>query len=239
MAPASEDEMPETLVLVPGLNCTPALFAAQIAALGSDCDILLADNSRDETMAGIARRLLAAAQGRFALAGLSMGGYIALEAMHQAPERVTRLALLDTNAVADGPERREARAKQIALAGEGRFREVVDEMWPRMVHPDRLSDQELRRIYDQMAEETGPEAFVRQLRSIMGRRDSRPMLPSIRVPTLVLVGDEDRLTPPEQSREMAALIPGARLVVVPGSGHLSTLERPDEVGAALRDWLAA
>jgi pimeloyl-ACP methyl ester carboxylesterase len=104
MAPASEDEMPETLVLVPGLNCTPALFAAQIAALGSDCDILLADNSRDETMAGIARRLLAAAPGRFALAGLSMGGYIALEAMHQAPERVTRLALLDTNAVADGLE---------------------------------------------------------------------------------------------------------------------------------------
>ncbi len=208
--------MPETLVLVPGLNCTPALFAAQIAALGSDCDILLADNSRDETMAGIARRLLAA-----------------------APERVTRLALLDTNAAADGPERREARAKQIAMAGEGRFREVVDEMWPRMVHPDRLSDPELRRIYDQMAKETGPEAFVRQLRSIMGRRDSRPMLPSIRVPTLVLVGDEDRLTPPEQSREMAALIPGARLVVVPESGHLSTLERADGASAALRDWLAA
>jgi pimeloyl-ACP methyl ester carboxylesterase len=229
--------MAETLVLVPGLNCTRALFEPQIAPLRGRRDIVLADHSGDETMAGIAARLLAAAPERFALAGLSMGGYVALEVMNQAPERVTRLALLDTNAMADTEERRQLREKQIALSESGRFHEVLDELWPKMVHPEHLSDPELRRIYNTMAEETGPATFVQQLRAIMSRRDSRPMLPSIAVPTLVLVGDEDRLTPPEQAREMAGLIPGARLVVVRRCAHLSTLERPEAVNAALERWL--
>jgi pimeloyl-ACP methyl ester carboxylesterase len=229
--------MAETLVLVPGLNCTRALFEPQIAPLLGRRDIVLADHSRDETMAGIAARLLAAAPERFALAGLSMGGYVALEVMNQAPERVTRLALLDTNAMADTEERRQLREKHIALSESGRFHEVLDELWQKIVHPERLSDPDVRRIYNTMAEETGPETFVQQLRAIMSRRDSRPMLPSIAVPTLVIVGDEDRLTPPERAREMAGLIPGARLVVVPRCGHLSTLERPEAVNAALERWL--
>lgn len=231
--------MAETLVLAPGLTCTARLFEAQIAALRPGRDILLADHTRDGTMEGIARRLLAAAPERFALAGLSMGGYIALEVMHQAPERVTRLALLDTNARADTAENRALREQQIALAEEGRFSAVIDSLWQRMVHPRRLEDPELRRIYRDMAEATGPETFVRQLRAIMSRRDSRPMLASMSVPTLVLVGDEDRLTPPEQAREMAGLIEGARLLEVPDCGHLSTLERPEAVTEALRSWLAA
>ncbi len=102
---------------------------------------------------------------------------------------------------------------------------------------ERRSDPELRQVYDLMAAETGPEVFVRQLRAIMGRRDSRPMLPAIRVPTLIVVGDADELTPPEQAREMAGLIPAAALVVVPRCGHLSTLERPQAVNAALATWL--
>jgi pimeloyl-ACP methyl ester carboxylesterase len=124
-----------------------------------------------------------------------------------------------------------------AFAGRALRRGHVD-IWQRSVHPERLQDAALRRVYDEMAQETGPETFIRQTRAIMGRRDSRPMLPSIGVPTLVLVGDEDRLTPPEQAREMAALVPAAALVVVPRCGHLSTLERPDAVSEALEDWLA-
>jgi pimeloyl-ACP methyl ester carboxylesterase len=230
--------MPETLVLVPGLACTRALFEPQIAALGARREIFVADHTRDDTMAAFAARLLAAAPERFALAGLSMGGYIALEVVRQAPERATRLALLDTNAVADTQERRQLREKQIALSRSGRFGEVMEEIWRKAVHPRRLRDAALRGIYDAMTEETEPESFIRQIRAIMSRRDSRPMLPTIAVPTLVLVGDEDRLTPPEQAREMAGLISGAELIEVPRCGHLSTLERPEAVNEALERWLA-
>lgn len=231
--------MAETLVLVPGLNCTARLFEAQRTAFGTRRPLQIADHSGDDTMAAIAARLLAAAPERFALAGLSMGGYVALEVMHQAPERVTRLALLDTNATADSDERREAREQQINLARSGRFGEVVDAIWPKSVHPAQLGDPKLRRTYDLMAEETGPETFIRQTRAIMSRRDSRPMLASVSVPTLVLVGEQDALTPPEQAREMAGLIEGARLAVVPSCGHLSTLEQPDHVNEALKGWLRA
>jgi pimeloyl-ACP methyl ester carboxylesterase len=237
--PGKGADMAESLVLAPGLNCTYRLFEPQIAALGQDREIVLADHTRDDDMAAIARRLLAAAPERFALAGLSMGGYLALEVVRQAPERVTRLALLNTNAHADTDEQRRNREREIEFAEGGRFREVCDARWEKSVHPDRLADPELRRVYDLMAEETGPAVFVRQLRAIMSRRDSRPMLPTIRVPTLILVGDSDALTPPEQAREMAGLILGATLVTAPACGHLSTLERPQAVADALKSWLEA
>jgi pimeloyl-ACP methyl ester carboxylesterase len=228
----------EPLVLVPGLNCTPALFEPQTVAFGSSHPIEIADHTRDDTMTGIAARLLADAPERFALAGLSMGGYIALEVMRQAPRRVTRLALLDTNAREDTDEARRNRERLIDLAETGRFADVHDALWPRLVHPRRKHDTTLEGIVRRMAEDTGPEAFVRQQRAIMGRCDSRDLLSSITAPTLVLVGAEDALTPPEQAREMAGLIAGASLVVVPDCGHLSTLERPDAVNDALRGWLA-
>ncbi len=219
--PGRAGDMTDTLVLVPGLNCTARLFEPQIAALGAGREILIADHARDDTMAAIARRLLDRAPESFALAGLSMGGYIALEVMRQAPERVARLALLDTNARADTDEQRRSREREIALAEAKRFAQACEARWARSVHPDRRSDPELRQVYDLMAAETGPEVFVRQLRAIMGRRDSRPALPAIRVPTLIVVGDADELTPPEQAREMAVLVPAATLVVVPRCGHLS------------------
>jgi pimeloyl-ACP methyl ester carboxylesterase len=227
----------ETLVFVPGLNCTEALFEPQIAALSDTCRIIVADQRQDDSFEAMARRLLARAPERFALAGLSMGGYVSLEVLRQAPDRVTHLALLDTSARADTPEASANRERLIALAESGRFEEVHGVLWPRLVHPDRVSDTALEATVLQMLRDTGPEAFVRQERAIMARRDARPMLPGIEIPTLVLVGEQDILTPPELAREMAEAVEWASLVVVPDCGHLSTLERPEAVSHALRAWL--
>jgi pimeloyl-ACP methyl ester carboxylesterase len=188
-------------------------------------------------METIAASILAAAPPRFALVGLSMGGYLALTIMRMAPERVAKLALLDTSARPDRPEQTERRHAQIALAQAGRFGEVVDALFPIFVHRSRHDDAELRRIVRLMAEETGPQAFERQQRAIMARPDARPLLASIRCPTLVLVGEGDELTPPALSQEIADGIAAARLVVVPQCGHLSTLEQPDAVNRALSGWM--
>lgn len=231
--------MDDTLVLVPGLTCTRDLFAPQIDALARDRPVMVADHTQDDTLAAISARLLEAAPERFALAGLSMGGYIALEVMRQAAGRVTRLALLDTGARPDTPDRREWREGLIRLAESGRFAEVQAELWPRYVHPARVDDRELKATVLRMMADTGPEGFVRQQRAIMARPDSRPDLPQIEIPVLVLVGDEDLSTPAELAREMAEAIEWASLVIVPECGHLSTLERPEAVTRALQAWLAA
>lgn len=228
----------ETLLLVPGLNCTRRLFEPQIAALSRSRPVIVADHASDETLAAIAHRLIDRAPPRFAIAGLSMGGYVALEVLRQAPERVTRLALLDTTARPDSEETRRDRERLIRLAEAGRFEEVHPTLWQRLASPGRLGDKELERIVIGMMRETGPEAFIRQQRAIMARPDSRPMLPQIEIPTLVLVGEEDRITPPELAREMAEAIEWASLVVVPRSGHLSSLEEPEAVTRALETWLA-
>ena len=230
---------PLPIVLVPGLNCSARLYGEQVPPLWRFGPVQVADHTRDDNMAAIAARILAAAPGRFALAGLSMGGYIALEIIRQAPPRVARLALLDTGARADTPEQTARRIRLIELAQSGRFAEVPDALFPILVHRNRQGDAKLRDINRTMAAETGPEAFVRQQRAIMGRQDLRPTLAAIKCPTLVLVGDGDELTPPALAQEMAAGIPGARLVTVPDSGHLSTLEQPAAVTKALVDWMEA
>jgi len=227
------------IVLVPGLNCSPRLYGPQVPALWRLGPVTVANHTGDDTMAAIARRILDGAPPRFALAGLSMGGYIALEMVRQAADRVARLALLDTGARADPPEAQDVRKQRIALAESGRFAEMTDSMWPLLVPPDRRADAALKQVYLDMCNDVGPQAFVRQQKAIMGRVDSRPLLPSIRCPTLVLVGAQDELTPPHLAEEMAAAIPGARLVKVPDCGHLSTLERPEAVTAELMAWLAA
>jgi pimeloyl-ACP methyl ester carboxylesterase len=229
----------DTLVLIPGLNCTAELFAPQMAALGGDRRILVADHARDATLEAIAERLLADAPDRFALAGLSMGGYVAFEVLRRAPERVARLALLDTSARPDTEEARANRFRLVALAEGGRFGEVHAALWPRLVAPHRRDDRALEAVVRRMMDETGPDGFVRQQTALMARPDSRPLLPGIEIPTLVLVGEEDVVTPPEVAREMAEAVEWASLVVVPGAGHLSTLEAPDVVNRALRAWLDA
>ena len=227
------------LVLVPGLLCTRALWAPQIAALGDIADCTVADHTRHDSMAGIAGSILAAAPPRFALAGLSMGGYIACEIVRQAPERVERLALLDTGARADTPERTASRRELIATAEREGVARAQELLMPVLIHKARLGDKALVDTINQMALDVGLEAFKRQQEAIIARPDHRPLLAGIRCPTLVLVGEQDALTPPELAQEMAEGIPGAALHVVPHCGHLSTLEQPETVSRALRAWRAA
>jgi len=225
------------IVLVPGLLATPRMYVDQIPQLWQFGPVTVANHTRDESMAAIARRILAAAPPQFALVGLSMGGYICLEIMRQAAARVARLALLDTSARPDAPDQSEGRRALIALARSGRFGEIADMLYPRLVDKSRLNDPALRQVIRLMAQEVGPDAFVRQQTAIIGRQDSRPGLGAIRCPTLVLVGDGDVLTPPELASELAAGIPAARLVKVPGCGHFSTLEQPAAVSRALTELL--
>ncbi len=229
------DSLP--IVLVPGLNCSARLYAEQIPALWRFGPVTVADHTRDDSMTAIAARILAAAPPRFALVGLSMGGYIALEIMRQAPQRVAKLALLDTGSRPETPEQTARRRPRIELAKAGHMTEVADVQFPLLVHPSRHGDQSLRNLTRSMAEETGAEAFLRLVQAIIGRPDARKGLAAIKCPTLVLVGDGDELTPPHLSEEIAAAIPGARLVVVPECGHLSTLERPQAVAQALVEWM--
>lgn len=227
------------ILLVPGLLCSARLYAPQVPALWPYGPVTIADHRRERTIEAAAARILKEAPPTFALAGLSMGGYLAFAMLRQAPERIGKLALLDTSARADTPEQGGLRERLIAMAEDGRLAEVVSLLEPRFLHPKRHSDEALRSVVRAMAAETGPEAFVRQERAIMSRPDSRALLATIRCPTLVLVGADDELTPPALSEEIAHGIAGARLVVVPECGHLATLERPDAVNAALSEWLAA
>ena len=226
------------LVLVPGLLCSARLYAAQVAALWPFGQVAVADHRRDADMAAIAARILADAPPRFALAGLSMGGYIAFAMMRQAPERIAKLALLDTSARPDTPEGKAGREKFIAMAAAGKLTDVVETLTPRFLHRSRHKDETLIRVIRDMAADTGAEAFIRQQKAIMSRADARPLLASIRCQTLVLVGEGDELTPPELAKEIAGGISGAKLTLVPECGHLSTIEKPEAVNAALAEWLS-
>ncbi len=237
MSAISSNGLP--IVLVPGLLCTARLYAEQIPALWRFGAVTVADHTRDHSIEAIARRILAAAPPRFALAGLSLGGYIAFEVMRQAPERVAKLAVLDSRVGAELPAQTAARLPLIELAKTGRFAEIPERLFPVFVHRDRLNDTALKSIVRAMAEETGPGAFLRETQAIMSRADARPVLSTITCPTLVLVGDGDQLTPPKLAEEIAAGIRGAPLVVIPDCGHLSTLERPAAVNQALAEWMAS
>ena len=230
---------PLPVLLVPGLNCTPRLYASQIPALWEFGPVMIADHRRDDSVEAMAARILAAAPPRFALVGLSLGGYIAFAIVRAAAERIVRLALLDTSARPDTPAQSERRQGQIELARAGRFSEIPDLQFPLLVHRNRHGDAALKDTVVAMAEEIGPEAFVRQQIAIMNRPDSRAQLPAIKCPTLVLVGDGDELTPPELAAEMHALVPESRHVTIPDCGHLSTIERPEAVNRALVEWMGS
>ncbi|WP_338092733.1 alpha/beta fold hydrolase [Allostella humosa] len=208
-------------------------------ALAVEAAAVVADLTLDDSVADMAARVLEWAPPRFALAGLSMGGYVAQEIMRQAPERVTRLALLDTSAREDSDEQRRRRGGLIALARQGRFKGVTPRLLPLLVHPDRLEDAELVGLVMGMAERVGRDAFLRQQTAILGRPDGIADLSRIDCPALILCGRQDALTAPALHEEMAFHMRGATLVQIDDCGHLSSLERPEAVVAAMRAWLAA
>jgi pimeloyl-ACP methyl ester carboxylesterase len=226
----------QPVVFLPGLICDQRLWRDVIDGLADSIAPMVADLRLDESIAAMAARTLAAAPPRFALAGLSMGGYVALEVMRQAPERVTHLALFDTSARADTEERRQTRRKGIEMIGQGKFIGVSRGLLGQLVAPHHLGTP-LAEEVQAMSERVGGDVYIRQQRAIMGRIDSLPHLKDIAVPTLVGVGALDKMTPPELAEEMASHIPNAELVQFPDAAHLPTMENPGPVVEAMQGWL--
>lgn len=225
------------LALLPGLLLDEDLWSHQLEELKDIADIRVGDFRTQNNVTDMARSVLDMMPERFALAGLSMGGYVAQEIMRQAPDRVERLALLDTRASPDEDEVVARRKDLVKLAERGRFRGVTPRLLPMLVHEDRLEDRALCNRILAMAERIGRDGFIRQQEAILNRPDFRPTLARITCPTLVLCGREDKLTPVALHREMAAGIATSRMVVLDHSGHLPPMEKPEETTVELRRWL--
>ena len=227
------------LVLYRGCSARRLSSPRRSRRFGTATSISVADHTRHDSIAAIARDVLAAAPPRFALAGLSLGVIIAFEILRQAPARVERLAVMDGRAELDNAETTASRRTYLEMARTGRFSEITrDHLLPKLIHPARLKDTALVQTILDMAEATGPAAFIRQETALLDRDDHTPMLSEIRCPTLVMVGEADAITPVPMVRAMAEKIPGARFEIIADSGHLTTLERPQETTALLREWLA-
>jgi pimeloyl-ACP methyl ester carboxylesterase len=231
--------MPELpIVFVPGLMCTGRIYEHQALELGQRHPVMFANHWSHGSMAEIARAILAVAPGKFTLAGTSMGGYVAFEIMRRAPERVEKLVLMSTSAKPDTPERSEQRRKQVAAAkSAGSMRAGTKTLYPMLVHPARHEDLPLLTTFIEMAEQLGVEAFGRQIEAIIGRADSRALLGSIKIPTLVIAGKDDKLITPDNSEEIAESISGARLELVEHCGHMGMIERPEAYTKLLAGFL--
>jgi pimeloyl-ACP methyl ester carboxylesterase len=229
--------MPAPVLLLPGLLEDADAFPVPLAAMRGITSCIVADLTRGDTIAGLAQEALKQAPpGPISLAGHSMGGYVALEIVRQAPDRIERLALLNTNARPDSPESSENRKRLIELA-EKDFRSVIQTLLPKLVTAEHLEDLDITGTLSEMALATGKEAFVRQERAIMARIDSRPHLPRIKCKTLVVAARHDQLMPVEMLEELARGIPKATLSIVEDSGHMAPLEQPQAVAELLVAWL--
>jgi pimeloyl-ACP methyl ester carboxylesterase len=231
------------LVLVPGLLCDDAVWAPQAGALGGQWQVLIPRHGQLDSLGAMAEQILALSPPRFALAGHSMGGRVALEVYARAPERVTRLALLDTGyeGLPGGPageRERDGRLRLLAIAKEQGMRAMGADWARGMVHPRRLGDAPLMDAVLDMIARATPEVFAAQIRALLARPDRAELLPAIAVPTLVLCGHEDSWSPIARHRLIAAQIPGSALVDVPDCGHMCTMERPEVISAALLAWLS-
>lgn len=229
--------MVEPLVLIPGMMCDARLFAPQITALSSRMPVMVSPAVHGETMAEFADAVLAGAPERFALAGLSMGGIVAMEVLRRAPDRVTRIALMDTNPLSETPQSAAAYEPMIIRARTGR----LDEVMRGFIQPDYLAPGPQRlEILNQvfcMANDLGPELFERQARALQRRSDQQVVLRRCKVPALVLCGEHDGLTPVRRHEFMAGLIPYGKLQVISDAGHFPTLEQPDATTEALNAWM--
>jgi pimeloyl-ACP methyl ester carboxylesterase len=226
-------------ILVPGLLCSARLYERVLPVVWGHGAVAIADTRRDDTLGEMAERLLADAPERFALVGLSMGGYLALEVLRRAPGRIRALALISTSARPDTPEQATGRREQMAMARAGGFDELVEAVFPVLVDSGARGDRELHAIWTSMAHSVGPNAFCSQQQAIIVRPDSRPLLPTITCPTAVIHGVGDGLIGVEQGKELAAAIPGARLTIIDACGHMSALEQASAVGAGLDGLLQA
>ncbi len=229
--------MQQTLVLLPGLLCDSTLWQYQIKALEGHVQVLVADLTGHDTIPDLAKSVLSMAPERFAMAGLSMGGYVAMEIMRQEPSRITHIAMVDTTARPDTDESRRKRRGLIELAQKGGFKGVTPRLLPMLIAATRLQDDELTGMIIDMAGRVGMRAFLNQQRAILGRVDSRPHLSLIDVPTLVVCGEQDALTPPEHAYETAGYIRHSEVHVIPGAGHLAPLEQPVLFNKVFRKWL--
>jgi pimeloyl-ACP methyl ester carboxylesterase len=226
------------LVLLPGLLNTPRVYDPVVAELGDAAEIIVPALHSFDSLGEMADAVLAMAPERFSLGGFSMGGYVSFEILRRAPERVERLALIDTQA---GPDSAESTARRRAFSEQsqlGRFHGVTASLLPNLIHPSRLSDRSVVDPIVEMAAEIGADGFLREQRAIMARPDSRPMLVDIEVPTVVIFGRQDHVIPLARGEEMAADISHSRLVVLEQCGHVAPLEKPVEVATALRRWIS-
>lgn len=227
----------EPIVLLPGMMCDARMYAPQVAALSRVAPVTVAPICFGDTIEEIAQGLLAQLPPRFALAGLSMGGIVAMEMLRRAPDRISRVALMDTNALAETPQSATVYEPWIIAAKSGRLEDALREM----MRPDFLAQGPqrvaiLNQFFD-MARDFGPEVFVRQCRALQRRRDLQSALRRCKVPAMVLCGREDGMTPVKRHEFMAQLIPSAQLQIIEGAGHLPTLEQPEQVTQALLQWL--
>jgi pimeloyl-ACP methyl ester carboxylesterase len=233
-----------TLILIPGLLCDERVWAHQRVALADFADVRVAEHGMVNTLPALAENILEHAPKRFAVAGHSMGGRVALEVFRAAPERVAGIALMDTGhhpfpPGAAGTREADGRFRLLAKARAEGMRAMAREWVQNMVHPARLTDAALIDGVLDMFEAKTPELYAAQIHAMLNRPDGGPLLAQIKCPTLVLCGHEDSWSPAPRHHDMAATIRGSTLVDIPDCGHMSTLERPDVVNDALRTWLNA
>ncbi|MDH3582057.1 MAG: alpha/beta hydrolase [Hyphomicrobiales bacterium] len=226
----------QNLVLVPGLICDDEVWAYARDHLSeiADCQTVPADQA--DTMQGLASAVLETAPETFAIAGFSMGGYVAMEVLRQAPERVTRLALLDTTARGDTPEKAAGRNAAIADCEDGRFDDLLDRFVPLLLHRERMTEPLADRVRA-MGYRVGPTLFAKRHRAMLTRGDGRDLLAGTNIPVRAICGRSDALTSVEEHQEIADLAPHGRLSIVEDCGHMPPLERPQAATALLRDWL--